>query len=97
MAVATCESGLDPTRQGDQHGQLRKLTDGGSYGLFQIAIGNVTGALTYPPGSASMSWTEAEDWLGVAVNNISHALAIYEHTGDWSDWRVCAGRLGLAR
>lgn len=81
LAIANCESGLNPNAIGDK--SLMYLQSGtyygASYGLFQIR---------YLPGRPS------PDWLIIPENNIQKA---YEMSGggvNWSAWS-CAKKLGI--
>lgn len=95
VAIARCESQMNPDRIGDLHlpVDIGGETLGYSYGLFQIRSGgkDVGGAWSRP-AKAGMSLNEWAKKMLDPDENIKEAKRIYDH-GGWGPW-TCKKALG---
>lgn len=84
IAIAKCESGLNPTRIGDKNLITYNGDDivGNSIGLFQIR----TGGKDFNRARANnMTPDEFRKWMLDPVENIKYAREIYDRQG-WGPW-----------
>lgn len=100
LKIATCESGLNPTRQGDKHimGELNGEVVGDSIGLFQIRTGDAGVYDKRPWNRAKANGMTADEFRAKLKDpkyNIEYAKKMYDRKGSWSDWFNCMRKTGV--
>ena len=96
LAIAKCESGFNPSREGDGHltsidPQYNEVV-GDSIGVFQIRVGGDGWNRARANGkSAERFRQDLKSWK----YNIDYAKSIYDRAGDWHDWHNCSIKTGL--
>ena len=97
VAIARCESGLDPHRIGDGHLSFDYNGEilGESIGLFQIRTGGNDNGIVWNRASKNgLSVNDFKEQMKNPDENIKYARQVYNSRG-WNAWWNCKNKLGL--
>lgn len=98
VAIAKCESGLNPNRIGDGHLAFEHdgETLGRSVGIFQVRTGGMEGGKVWSRAAANgKTAKQFEAWMQNPAENIKYGRAIYERAGGWTPWTNCGKKIGV--